>query len=73
MSEHVGTEPCPECSISLKLKYSAHNTFIFGELQMTFSEPQHKYGHKGRRDDDRTGKLESAKPLMIERGKITHM
>ena len=57
-----------EYSVSLKLKYSAHNAFVFGELQTTFSEPQRKQGHK--RDDDRTAKLEKAKPPTIERGKI---
>ena len=35
-----------EYLVSLKLKYSAHNAFVFGELQMTFSEPQRKQGHK---------------------------
>ena len=45
---------------------------FLGSLQMTFSEPQRKQGHKWRRDDDRTAKLEKAKPPTIERGKI-HM
>jgi len=59
-----------EYSVCLKLKYSAHNALIFGELQTTFSEPQRKQGHKRRRDDERTAKLEKAKPPMIKCGKI---
>ena len=56
-----------EYSVSLKLKYSAHNTFVLGSYRR---HSQRKQGHKWRRDDDRTAKLEKAKPPTIKRGKI---
>ena len=57
----------------ISAEYSAHNAFVLGELQMTFSESQCKQGHKWRRDDNRTAKLEKPNHQRSSAAKYTHV